>query len=324
MNISSDSIKTLTAGLVFSLGAFNAAACTAPPPAAIDIDANSYYIDKNHSVIDPVLKARNVAHVKPIEDFLAHVAESASRYQADPTGNIDDAKCTLNWLSTWAGQRAMLGKLTTEQSYYTRKWTLAGLALSYAKLQSIADATQRKNIETWFMTLADATIAHSEQHKGARNNHYYWEGLAVTAVGGITKEARYLDWGRKVLDNAMSEVAADGSLPREMERAVKALHYHAFALAPLVMMASILDVHSPKLDRLFLFTVNGAKNASNIEKATGFAQEMPSNAAMSWKIIYARHENKPEFKPTPASPWPRLGGELNLPNPLEHVAQKVQ
>jgi poly(beta-D-mannuronate) lyase len=51
-----------------------AAACEAPPPARIDIDANSYYSDKHHSVIDPVLRARNIANTKPIEDFLLQVA----------------------------------------------------------------------------------------------------------------------------------------------------------------------------------------------------------------------------------------------------------
>lgn len=311
---------------VLTLSAFGAAAatCAAPPPAVIDIDANSYYSDANHSIVDPKLKARNVANTKPVDDFLNHISDIASTYQAAPQAKAADAACAVTWLTAWADSHAMMGKMTTEQSYYTRKWNLAGLALSYAKLRDAASSPQQQSIEKWLRELADATMAHSDAHKGARNNHYYWEGLAVTAVGGLTKDARYLDWGRKVFDTAMAQVAADGSLPREMERAVKALSYHAFAVTPLVMSASILDIHSPKLDQLVQFTVASAKDTSAIEKATGFAQEAIGNGAMAWEVIYVRHEGQAHagFVPVATNRQPRLGGELTLANPLEHVAAK--
>lgn len=295
-------------------------ACAPAPTAMIDIDANGYYTDSHHSVIDPVLRARNIANTKPIDDFLDEVAKGASRYQAGQ----DDGSCALAWLDDWAGQRALLGKLSSEQAYYVRKWTLGGMALSYARLKPAASASQRQAIEAWLKTLADATMAHSDAHKGVRNNHYYWEGLAVTAVGGVTGDARYLDWGRKVFDHAMSQVAADGSLPAEMERAAKALHYHVFAAVPLVMMASILDVHPARLDQLMRFTIASAQDTSAMEKATGFAQEKASTSEMSFAIIYARHEGKPELMPAKANFQPRLGGDLNLANPLEHLARKSQ
>jgi hypothetical protein len=70
-------VKRLTCILLMLARA--AAACEAPPPARIDIDANSYYSDKHHSVIDPVLRARNIANTKPIEDFLSQVADECQR-----------------------------------------------------------------------------------------------------------------------------------------------------------------------------------------------------------------------------------------------------
>jgi poly(beta-D-mannuronate) lyase len=306
-----------TAGLLFAFSLGDALACNPPPAAVIDIDANRYYSDKNNSIVDPVLKARNVASVKPVDDFLDVVARSASAYHAAPDDKQGDAQCGLLWMASWADQKALLGKMTTNQSYYTRKWTLSGLALSYAKLKPAASEAQKHSIEPWLKTLADGTIAHSDAYTGVRNNHYYWEGLAVTAVGAVTREPRYLNWGQKVFDFAMSQVAADGSLPREMERAVKALHYHLFAVAPLVMMASILDVRSPKLDQLVEFTLNGVADPSYIEKSTGFVQE-PHHGPLSWKAIYDRHASKPVLSATPTSWQPRMGGNLNLPNPLEH------
>ena len=109
-----------------------ALACADAPPASIDIDANSYYSDAHHSVIDPVLRARNIANTKPIEDFLGQVAKDAN--------NQGDAACALAWLESWAGRKALLGKLSSEQSYYVRKWTLGGMALSYARVQASAVA----------------------------------------------------------------------------------------------------------------------------------------------------------------------------------------
>ena len=50
----------------------------------------------------------------------------------------------------------MLGKMTTEQSYFQRKWTLAGLALSYARVKPQAAGAQRNKIEDWLRALADA------------------------------------------------------------------------------------------------------------------------------------------------------------------------
>jgi len=303
----------LFTGLLLVLAVPAAMACSAPPPAMMDIDANSYYTDAHHSVIDPVLRARNIANTKPIDDFLAQVAKSASQ---------GDAACALEWLGSWAGQRALTGKLSSEQAWYVRKWTLGGMALSYARVKPAASAAQRQAIEAWFKTLADATMAHSDAHKGTRNNHYYWEGLAVTAVGGVTGDERYLGWGRKVFEHAMGQVAADGSLPPEMERGAKALHYHVFAAVPLVMSASILDIRSPKLDQLMRFTIAAAQDPSAMEKATGFAQERANASEMSFAIIYARHEGRAELMPAKANFQPRLGGDLNLPNPLEHLAPR--
>jgi len=289
------------------LASGSAAACDAPPPAAIDIIANSYYTDSHHSVIDPARRASNIAHTKPIEDFLGQVAQDA---------NGGDAACGLAWLASWAGQKALLGKASSEQAYYVRKWTLGGLALNYARIQAQATPAQRQAIEAWLRALADEVVAHADAHKGGRNNHYYWEGLAVTAVGAGTGDRRYQDWGRAVFAYAMGQMAPDGALPAEMERAAKALHYQVYAATPLVMMASILDLHDPRLDRLVAFTVAASADPSGIARRTGFAQEPVGSAEVS--VIYDRHAGRPQAAAARRLWQPRLGGDLQTPNPLEH------
>lgn len=295
------------------------AACPPAPAAVIDIDANSYYMDAHNSVVDPVRRARNIAATKPVEDFLAAVAENASAAQR--SGDRERGACALAWLTAWAAADGMLGKMTTNQSYYHRKWTLAGLALSYARVKPLASPAQRGTIDGWLGKLAAATIAHAEDsgNRGARNNHYYWEGLAVAAAGGATGNQRYLDWGRKVFGDAMNQIQPDGSLPREMARAGKALHYHAFSAAPLVMLASLLDAHDERLNRLVRFTVANAKDSAALERTTGFPQEPLNVAKESWLVIHARHAGGTEWRDALPGRYPRLGGDLALPNPLEHV-----
>jgi poly(beta-D-mannuronate) lyase len=214
----------------------------------------------------------------------------------------------------------MLGTMTTEQSYYTRKWTLGGLALSYARVKSAATLDERRRIEAWLLALADATIRHSDAHKGVRNNHYYWEGLAVTATGAVTGDARCLAWGRKAFDAAMAQIRPDGVLPYELERAGRALHYHLYAAAPLVMMASIFDVQAPQLDRLIAFSVAGVADPSTFAKMTGVEQEW-SGGVPGWIAIYLRHGGKVAVPvKLPAVNWDaRMGGDRSLANPLEHV-----
>ncbi|MFJ1469887.1 alginate lyase family protein [Massilia orientalis] len=312
-------IRGLGAGMCIAvLAARPAGACEAPPPAVVDIDANSYYSDSHHSIVDPVRKARNEAAVKPVNDYLDAVAHAAVAWQR--THRDADARCALTWLASWADRKAMLGTMTTEQSYYTRKWTLGGLALGYARVKPAATLDERRRIEAWLLALADATMRHSDAHKGVRNNHYYWEGLAVTATGAVTGDARCLAWGRKVFDDAMAQIRPDGVLPYELERAGRALHYHLYAAAPLVLMASIFDVQSPQLDKLIAFSVGGVADPSAIAKMTGVEQAW-SGGVPGWIAIYLRHGGKAAVPvKLPAVNWDaRMGGDRSLANPLEHV-----
>lgn len=303
--------------LLLALAGKQVLACEPAPPPVIDIDANSYYIDSHHSVIDPTLKARNEAATKPVDEYVRTIARVATAWQERHKDS--DARCALGWLSAWAGKDAMLGKMTTQQSYYTRKWALAGIALSYARVQPAASPEQRKQIEGWLLALADATIRHSDAHKGARNNHYYWEGLAVTATGAVTHDARCLEWGRKVFDFAMGQIQPDGSLPLELARAGRALNYHLFAAAPLVMMASILDLQAAPLDKLVAFSMDGVADPSKIEKMAGAAQERAGEPG--WIAIYQRHGGQlaAPVRVPEKNFDPRMGGDRNLVNPLEHL-----
>jgi hypothetical protein len=75
------------------------------------------------------------------------------------------------------------------------------------------------------------------------------------------------------------------------------------------------------------FTLHGIADPSAIEKATGIAQERIKGTP-SWKIVYDRHTGAAAVAVAVAAPagpkalWePRMGGDIAIANPLEHVKQ---
>jgi len=289
--------------------------CPSPPPAQRNIIADSYYDDPPvYSHINPVRHTAYEAAVKPLEFYLGKVARMASD---------GDKACTLRWLVAWAEGDAMLGRIAKQQAHYERKWLLAGLALSYAKVRDGASADQRASIDAWLLALADGVRKHSDAHKGMRYNHYYWEGLAVGAVGAVTGNETDLAWARKVFHDAENASADDGTLPLEMKRGSRALHYHLFASAPLAMLESVLDQHSAKFDKLVAFCMDGDKEPERVAKLAGVPQIGVRTDDIYWLPIYVRHQLAASLADIDASdrqPYvSRLGGDLSRPNPLEHV-----
>jgi poly(beta-D-mannuronate) lyase len=311
---------------VINLCQVASAACPTPPPAQRDIIADMYYDDPPvYSHIDPVKHAAYEAAVKPLEDYLGAVARMAS------SNAREDKDCAVHWLVAWAEGDAMLGKIEKEQAHYERKWILAGLALSYAKVRATATIDQAAAIDVWLKAVAFRVRQHSNEYRGERNNHYYWEGLAVAATGVVAGDADDVQWGRKVFADAEADIADDGTLPREMTRGARALHYHLFAAAPLAMLESMLDIHSPKFSKLAEFA--SRTKPDEVAKRAGVAQVGVLDDDYDWVGIYLRH-NPPKIHGKihneirighvyARAPYViRLGGDLSKPNPLEHVAGK--
>jgi poly(beta-D-mannuronate) lyase len=295
-----------------------AASCSPAPRPERDITANSFYTDAHHSIPDPVRHAQNVSSVKPLEDYGRQVVRMAD----EP----ENHSCAVAWLLAWAEADAMMGTMSSGQAYYEREWMLSELALGYAKVKDRATPDQAKTIEGWFNRLAAAVIAHVDAHKGKKNNHYYWAGLAVAASGRVTGNNEATEWGRQVFLYAMDQIEDDGSLPNEMDRAARATNYHLFAAEPLVMLGAILQTDSPKLAKLVSFCVRIIADQDIVAKRTGFAQEPVKPSSYAWLAVYAHRHHSPEVdallqKLDHKTAVSRLGGQLTRPNPLEETHQ---
>lgn len=302
--------------------------CPPPSPGLQDIKAIGYYSDAAGSVRDPQKYAESHALTKPFEDFAAQVAKSSDRFLArnDPAA----AACTVAWLDRWAQDRAMLGKMVhvnNDQAEYTRKWTNASAAIAWNKVRGQADAGQRARIDAWLKAVSVATLAYwQDKPRAKHNNHYYWTGVGVMATAVATGDSGLLAEARHIYDSGLAEIRDDGTLPLEMERGIRALHYHNFAAMPLVMMAEMarktgqnwFALRDSRLTLLVDRVATGLQDPGWFDKASGAApQIIPAKRDLGWLQIYRmRVPGDPVVAKLPApddSGYIRdLGGSLPL------------
>jgi poly(beta-D-mannuronate) lyase len=286
-----------------------------------------YYVDAQLSVADPELFKKNEASLKPVRDFLAGVTEASD---AAVLGDAEARERALAWLRTWAQADAM-GGTTNQQGEYEKEWTLGGLALAYLKLRDIGpiEASLAEPIEAWLVRLAHSVQpAYSDpEARHFRNNHAHWVGAAVAACGVAADEPELLAWGAEKFDVGAQQITADGTLPLEMERGKRALHYHLFALTPLVFLAELGAANSVDLyglrdgavHRLVRRCVDGLRDPRWFAHAAGAEQDItPASVLRMDEIVWAEPYHARFAQPSLDS-WlgrfrpmiyPRLGGDM--------------
>jgi poly(beta-D-mannuronate) lyase len=300
--------------------------CASPPAPVHDVFGVSYYTDAHHSVADPAKRARNVAQLQPIRDYLRGVTESVD---GSVRGDRAAAACSWVWFHAWADASALDGKVNN-QGAYEREWTLGGLALAFLKLRDtgVPDPTGRPGVVTaWLAKLGRIVEPPYDGPRASRNNHAYWTGLAVAASGVAANDRALFDWGVAKYRVGADEIAPDGTLPLEMARSERALHYHFYALTPLVMLAELgrangLDLYAADdgaLHRLVKRCLAGMNDPRSFAKPAGAEQDIAAGAKLSvdeieWIEPYAARF---PFAQAPAllqryRPFidPRLGGNL--------------
>lgn len=73
--------------------------------------------------------------------------------------------------------------------------------------------------------ILDEILSHSDHFKVLGTTTIIGKDLRGV-VGAITADAKYHTWGQKAFENAIGNIQEDGSLPKELERGRRALHYH--------------------------------------------------------------------------------------------------
>lgn len=276
------------------LGAGAAAdTCPLDQPVIRDISAERFYTDAASSIVDPAIEAANRAALKPLDTVIGAIVTRSNRFLQK--GRAEEAACALALLARQAEGGTMLGVVASRQAGYERKWRTAGLAMVYLALKARAAPAERAAIEPWLARLADQVEA-MDTRPESWNNHHYWIGYVATAVGAATGDAARFARGRKAFDDGLAAIGPDGTLPRELARRGRALSYHNYALAPLVMAAEVAARqgedwyarHDGALHRLAARVAAGLADPEGFAARVGVAQELPGGGVLAWSWLYER------------------------------------
>ena len=113
-------------------------------------------------------------------------------------------------------------------------------------------------------------------------------------------------WSVEAYKQGVHDVREDGTLPLEMDRGQMALHYHLYALAPLIMLAEFgaangMDLYAERdyaIKRLVARCAGGLEDPSYFQQRTGVPQvTTPEIEAgqISWAQPYTRRFPDPKL-----------------------------
>ncbi len=289
-------------------------ACGEPPVPPRDVAVEPFYRrdDPTGSIIDPDLWAARTQAVAPLEQLNRGLGQigDALLHQA---GDRRVAQCLLSWLDHWAANQAMLGQVTL-QGGFERKWSLSAASLNAMLLPpDLLASAQGQRVQAWLADVAWAMVpAYSNPASHlARNNHVNWAVLAALAAGIVAQDRGLVDWAVDRLQFALTQIAADGSLPLELLRGAKALHYHVFTIEPTILSIRLLaengvdlgaDPAAP-IHRLAVFVRDSLADPRRLGDRVGQAQDFFGSttvrgAQYHWAEIYLGRYPDPVLRAT--------------------------
>jgi poly(beta-D-mannuronate) lyase len=282
-------------------------ACDVPAPVK-SIDPPGFYDDS----------AGYAQAVKPMRNFISKLNHAAD------TGQWT---CAIDLLSGWAKADALMGPIAGYQGYYERSWAGTDFALVLLRLPpnvSNTNASRMADIDAWLERIAVAT-RDADAINHLHNNLVYWAGLNLVAIGTVTHQPQLIDAGLARAREGIDDIGPNGALEREVKRGDRALHYHTFALIPLVFTAQIalkqhVDLYSENdhaIARLANLVIAAVNNPASFAKITPIKQELfpwTFQDELSWMEPYYAHTKDPKLPALiaprrPFSEW-RLGGDV--------------
>jgi poly(beta-D-mannuronate) lyase len=275
-----------------------------------------------HQLSEPYYKIQEIA------------AQGADKYLA--TGDPAEANCVIQALLPWVQDKAALLDYNAKDDqvvWFQSTWTVASLSLSVSIIRSepklnIAD---RDRVIAWLHRAALKSVSESRGPNSttSTNNHFFWRGLAATAAGVISGDNELFAKGVRTYATAIGEMDGQGAFPDEMERHELAMHYQAFAIEPLVMIAELayrqglniypLEQRGHRLSDAVNFLSRAIADPSIVGKYTPEAQKIepdlqPGNALMSWTVLWATRTGDPAWQKYIQMPFfdSRLAGSTTI------------
>lgn len=279
--------------------------CPAPPPFAKTLEIGTYYVDSHASVIDPKKKAEFDKASNAYLDLSRAATLAADAYLEN--GSRAAAICVYSLLDAAAKANAWDGKMDNFSGVYVQNWLLSGVGIAYLKVRpsGLGTPAQDTAIQKWFKLLAGRVREFFDEEvprlggPDKENNHIYWAGFAVFAEAIADNDQDGARWALWTYRMGLANIQPDGSLKAEMNRAQMALHYHLYALAPLIMMAELgeangVDLYAANngaIHKLVQFCLAGLKDPTLLEKRTGVAQVVTlpyGSSDIGWAVPYVK------------------------------------
>src|SRR5580704_15287107 len=287
--------------------------CPAIAHIAPDLVTDGFYRldDPTHSIIDPVRQEAYRKSSGEVKNVGLAIVAAADDYR--DTGSRSAAQCAMTQILTLAQEHALAGQMSSNQAYYVQGWVVGAIAIAYLKIREahVATPEQEKSIAAWLISVGEESKGYFDPRRAkgtsdARNNHSYWAGVELAAIGVAANNRSDFDWAVAAYDAGVKQIRPDGTLPLEMARAARALHYHLYALAPLVMIAEFgeangLDLYAHSdgaIHRLADVSVAGLSNPELFAKATGVQQELPARPSgdqIGWALPYEHRFPNPQL-----------------------------
>lgn len=306
--------------------------CKEPPRAVRDLEFFSVYDDSDDgsSRVDPDALEQYKEDVEPVRAMERFLENAVDGYTPGTDNGAARAACVGRWLYRWASGEALLGRVNA-QGIAVRKWTLASISSLYLQVKDdpAMPAAQKRIIEAWINLLAQTVrndYSRDDDKNSLHNNHLYWAAWAVMASAIVLDDRALFDWSTAHYKEGIDQIAANGTLPLELERKGKAFNYHVFAAAPLVMIAETaahngVDLYGYKesgIHRLITLIIEEMEtDYSLLTQETGVTQDLTgtlNGGAFAWLAPYAKR-----FPDRGTATWEaelaplrqrRLGGDL--------------
>jgi poly(beta-D-mannuronate) lyase len=296
--------------------------CPAPPPFVSTVEIGSYYTDAHASVIDQNKFDAFQKASEPSTHLSQYVALAADAYLAK--GSRPAALCVYSLLSAAAKADAWAGKMSGFQGVYLQNWLLSAVAMSYLKVRESGAGTPEQDaaIQRWFEHLAIRVREYFDVEikrlgSDGENNHVYWAGLALAAEAIADNDDDAGAWALNAYKIGIDNIQPDGSLRAELGRGQMALHYHLYALGPLIMIAELAETNGVDsyadgdgaIHRLVKFCLAGLQDPTILERRTGVKQLVSqpySGSDIGWAVPYVkRFPNATLSELIAKAPWVR-------------------
>ncbi|MET1754015.1 alginate lyase family protein [Novosphingobium sp. RD2P27] len=222
-------------------------------PSDLNIAVRYKASDPTQSELDPDKVREQAAVRRRIERPVGRIVAMADRYRH--ARNVATKRrlqeCLALSFESLASARSLEGVKSKAAAYY-RNWMITALAISYLKAElPSASQLQSESIRSWFERHAIGIQAFERDRVQSKHidNHVYWSGAALAAVGRVLGRADLKSEANDILALGASQVREDGTLASESNRGTRARHYHLFAAAPLATIILLQEVPTSAVTR---------------------------------------------------------------------------